>query len=172
MGYWKLDVKQKKTIYRENVGQDGKYTDLNFATYIAFSMPIAIINLFIVWIILSLIFLGRPGVSKQKQSVPSEAGETQGAILEDSSQNVAKLLRRKLEDLGKTTFHETVVIVLITVAVILWLFRDPRVIPGWISLFPDTYPKVGDSTVAITILVLMFIIPKEIKYFRGGYQRS
>ncbi|KAG4075773.1 hypothetical protein HA402_003599 [Bradysia odoriphaga] len=157
----------KELIEQVNVGQDGKYTDLNFATYIAFSMPIAIINLFFVWIILSLTFLGRPDVSKRSGSVRTEANDTQGAILEDSSQNVAKLLRRKLDELGKTSFHEKAVIVLITVAVILWLFRDPRVIPGWISIFPDTYPKIGDATVAIAILILMFIIPKETKYFRG-----
>ncbi|XP_037034217.1 solute carrier family 13 member 4-like [Bradysia coprophila] len=154
----------KELIEQVNVGQNGKYTDLNFATYIAFSMPIAIINLFLVWIILSLTFLGRP---EQNRNVRSEVNDTQGAILEDSSQNVAKLLRRKLDELGKTSFHEKVVIVLITVAVVLWLFRDPRVIPGWISIFPDTYPKIGDATVAIAILILMFIIPKEIKYFRG-----
>lgn len=133
----------------------------------AFSMPVAIINLFLVWIILSLIFLGRPDYTKRKRNTePNDT--TEGAILEDSSQNVAKLLRRKLDELGETSFHEIVVIVLITVAVLLWLFRDPRVIPGWITFFPDTYPRIGDATVAIAILILMFIIPKEIKYFRGG----
>ncbi len=138
-------------------------------------MPIAVVNLFIIWIILSVIYLGRP-----KKSTPTtsdrngiseefeEGGTSLDVVTGDSDQNVAKLLRRKLDELGPMTFHEKTVIVLITTAVILWLFRDPRVIPGWISIFPDTYPRIGDSTVAIAILIIMFIIPKEISYFSGG----
>lgn len=162
-------------IYRENVGQDGKYTDLNFATYIAFAMPIAIINLFLIWIVLSVIFLGRPKFHSQKRSpvtptvnVISEESNSQNIHSENSNQHVAELLQRKLNELGKISFHEGTVIVLIIIAVFLWLFRDPRVIPGWISIFPDAYPRIGDSTVAIAILIMMFIIPKEMKYFRGG----
>lgn len=138
-------------------------------------MPIAVINLFLIWIILSLIFLGRPKFNSKKRSsvtptadVISEESNTPNVPTDDSSQQVAALLRRKLNELGKISFHEATVIVLITIAVLLWLFRDPRVIPGWISIFPGAYPRIGDSTVAIAILILMFIIPKETKYFRGG----
>lgn len=159
------------TIHRVNVGQDGKYTDLNFATYIAFSMPIAIINIFLIWIILSYIFLRHPKSNSQNRSsvnINLEESNTQNAHPENSSKHVAELLQKKLKELGKTSFHEMTVIVLITIAVILWLFRDPRVIPGWSSIFPESYPRIGDSTIAIAVLIMMFIIPKELKYFRGG----
>lgn len=163
-------------IYRENIGQDGKYTDLNFATFIAFSMPIAVINLIFTWIILGWIFLGHPKYhSKQHHSstptfdAVSKETDSQDILSGNSSSvHVARILRRKLNELGNITFHECVVIVLITIAVVLWLFRDPQVFPGWFSLFPVGYPKIGDSTVAVAILVIMFIIPKELSYFQGG----
>lgn len=151
-------------LHRENVGQDGKYTDLNFATYIAFSMPIAVINLFLTWIILSLIFLGRP----KFHSISTQTSSRENTPSEDSSQQVARVLQRKLNELGKISFHEWTVIVLITVAVILWLFRDPQVFPGWFFLFKESHPRIGDSTVAVAILVILFIVPKDISYFRGG----
>lgn len=157
----------------ENVGQDGKFVDLNFATYIAFSMPIAIINLFLVWIILSVIFLGRPkrNASKSNDIALSEVVDLHVIQENSSNQNVAALLRRKLDELGTMSFHEKAVSVLIMIAVLLWLFRDPRVVPGWISMFPESYPRIGDSSVAIAILLLMFIIPKDLKYFRGGIDK-
>lgn len=153
-------------FYRENISQNGKYTDMNFATYIAYSMPIAVINLFLVWIILGAFYLGRPKVNSSNNTPPTD----DEVIAEDttSDNHVAKLLQRKLDELGKMSFHEIVVILLIAIAVILWLFRDPRVIPGWSSLFPDSYPRIGDSTVAVAVLLLMFIIPKKLEYFRGG----
>lgn len=160
-------------FYRENISQNGKYTDMNFATYIAYSMPIAVINLFLVWIILGGFYLGRPKANINNNT-PSTS--TDDEVIEDedttSDTHVAKLLQRKLDELGKMSFHEIVVILLITIAVILWLFRDPRVIPGWRSLFPSTYPAIGDSTVAVAVLLLMFIIPKKLEYFRGGKHRE
>lgn len=162
-------------FYRENIGQNGKYIDLNFATFIAFSMPIAVINLFFTWIILGLIFLGRPKFHSDEHHSSTQTGDLitkeidhQETITENSSQHVSRLLRRKLDELGNMSFHEWAVTVLITIAVILWLFRKPQLFPGWFSLLPDRYPKIGDSTVAVAILIMMFIVPKELNYFRGG----
>lgn len=134
-------------------------------------MPIAIINLFLVWIILSIIFLGRPkrhDIPTPNNNIELEDDNSEIVTNENSNERVAELLQRKLDELGKVSFHEQSVIVLITMAIILWLFRDPRVIPGWISIFPGDYPKVGDASVAIAILLIMFIVPKDLKYFRGG----
>lgn len=133
-------------------------------------MPIAVINLFLTWIILSLFFLGRPKFSsgKHHSAKVTKESTTEDVLPENSSQHVAKHLQRKLDELGKISFHEWIVIALISIAVILWLFRDPQVFPGWFSLFPEGHPKIGDSTVAVAILVIMFIIPKELSYFRGG----
>lgn len=130
-------------------------------------MPIAVINLFLTWIILSLIFLGLP----KFRSSPKQATSTEDTPLENSSEQVARVLRRKLDELGKISFHEWTIIVLITIAVLLWLFRDPQVFPGWFSLFSDTHPRIGDSTVAVAILVIMFIVPKDVSYFRGGMHK-
>ncbi|KAJ6632716.1 Solute carrier family 13 member 3 [Pseudolycoriella hygida] len=162
----------KELIEQENISQDGKYTDMNFATYIAFSMPIAVINLFLIWIILSIIFLGRPKFDTKKHNTLTFTSNTiseETNSSENSTEHVARLLKSKLDDLGKMSFHEWTVTVLITIAVILWLFRDPRVIPGWIAIFPSGYTRIGDSTVAVAILILMFVIPKDTNYFRGEF---
>jgi len=52
--------------YRENIGQNGRYKEINFATWIAFNLPIAAINLLLVWLYLGLLYLKRP-----KFSLPS-----------------------------------------------------------------------------------------------------
>ncbi|KAJ6635782.1 Solute carrier family 13 member 3 [Pseudolycoriella hygida] len=145
----------KELIEQENISQNGKYTDMNFATYIAFSMPIAVINLFLIWMILSIIFLGRPKKHKTSNLMSNTISDETNSN-ENSSEHVARMLQSKLDDLGKMSFHEWTVTILITTAVILWLFRDPRVIPGWITVFPDAYPRIGDSTIAVAILILIF----------------
>lgn len=137
-------------------------------------MPIAVINLFFTWIILGLIFLRRSKFHTNENHSLTRFDEiitketTKDATTENSDQTVARLLRIKLDELGEISFHEWAVVVLITIAVILWLFREPHVFPGWFSLLPHGYTKIGDSTIAVAILIIMFVVPKDINNFRGG----
>jgi len=52
---------------------------------------------------------------------------------------VKKLLQRQYEDLGPMTFHQAIIAILFALLILLWFFRDPGFIPGWISLFPHKY---------------------------------
>lgn len=49
---------------------------------------------------------------------------------------VKKLLKQQYEDLGPMTFHQAIIAILFALLILLWFFRDPGFIPGWISLFP------------------------------------
>ena len=55
----------------------------------------------------------------------------------DDAQNsrVKNLIRGKYEELGPTSFNEKVLITLFPILVLLWMFRDPKFIDGWGSLF-------------------------------------
>jgi di/tricarboxylate transporter len=150
----------------ENISQDGKYTDLTFLTWIAFSLPTAIVNLMIILVIIGAMNLGIPDLKLPFSSVyfyrsSPKWDETEGY----SEEHVRKMLGVKVKELGGITFHESVVIVLFTIAVLLWFTRDPQFVDGWSSLFAHTGVKIGDSSVGIMISILMFIIPRKVKYF-------
>lgn len=198
---------------RENIGQNGKYTEINFATWIAFNMPIALINLAIVWSYLGFLYL-RQGARKgstptchptnvqyeRRHSSQAELSSisSSGSIsaqregksiyyylkftaMRDtwtscffnlpapntvqSAEKIGQTLRNKLTALGSMNFHEKSVSVLFFFAVLLWFTRDPQVFSGWQSWMPLA---VGDSSVAILVLVFMFIIPRDLNGFRKG----
>ena len=41
------------------------------------------------------------------------------------------VIGKKYEELGPMSFHEFMTLFLFIILVLLWLFRDPQVIPGW-----------------------------------------
>lgn len=43
------------------------------------------------------------------------------------------ILEKKYHELGPVSFHELMVCVLFVILVLLWMFRDPQFMPGWIS---------------------------------------
>jgi hypothetical protein len=76
----------------------------------------------------------------------------------NSENHKGKMLRLKVKELGGMTFHECVVVVLFSTAVLLWLSRDPQFVPGWSTLFGQTGVKIVDSSVGILISILIFIM--------------
>lgn len=51
------------------------------------------------------------------------------------SARVKNLIRTKYQELGPTSFNEKTILFLFPVLVMLWMFRDPKFIAGWGSLF-------------------------------------
>lgn len=160
-------------MFRENLGQDGKYVDLNFFTYSAFSIPTAAINLFVMWLVLGFFHLGFEN--------GNNSSSTQGKVLEEESaahfesfssqaEVIDRKLRKKYEDLGPMGFHEGAVLALLSLAVTLWFTKDPRIFPGWISLFPKM--KIGDSAVGVAVSILLFMIPRKLEFFKRKYEGS
>lgn len=80
----------------------------------------------------------------------------------ENQKKVQRMLEDKYKGLGTMSFHETAVATLFLLAVSLWLFREPKFMPGWASLISDD-PKfrIGDSTAAMLIVLLLFIVPKN-----------
>jgi len=124
-------------------------------------MPIALVNLTITWLVLGSLYLGRPA---RFQSARIRGGPP------TNDSNVKSLLKTKYAELGRMGFHEVAVLSLLSLAVLLWLTRDPQVFRGWFSLFPPGNPKIGDPSVGIATLLLMFIIPRKLKYFKRNYK--
>ncbi|GFY60073.1 hypothetical protein TNIN_73701, partial [Trichonephila inaurata madagascariensis] len=57
-------------------------------------------------------------------------------------------------------FHESAVLCLFVILVLLWIFREPKFIRGWAELISaDT--RIGDAVPVIGILFLLFLFPAE-----------
>lgn len=121
-----------------------------------------LLNVLIAWIYLSIVFFGTPNWFNWKRSRDPAAIE----IEKRNEKNISKLLKQKYADLGSMTFHEKGVFFLFVIVVLLWFFRDPKFIKGW-GEYIETV-EVGDSTVAMFVVILLFIVPNSLSYFTGG----
>ncbi|XP_043823510.1 solute carrier family 13 member 1 [Dromiciops gliroides] len=124
---------------------------INFGSWFLLSFPAAIILLFLSWIWLQWLFLG----FNLKEMF--KCGKTK-TVKEQACANVIKEEYRKL---GPMRFQEIITLVLFIVMALLWFSRDPGFISGWASLFPQYSGFATDSTVALTIGVLFFLIPAK-----------
>lgn len=82
---------------------------------------------------LQFLYLGllRP---KSKDAKAIEVGK-------EGKQAAKLFIKKKLEEMGKMSFHELMVAILFVLAVTLWFFRKPEFIPGWAETITKT--KVG-----------------------------
>jgi sodium-dependent dicarboxylate transporter 2/3/5 len=143
-------------LNEHNISQDGKYTDLTFATWLAYNFPGMVINGVVVLIYLVMVFQVIPKL-RNKDAQPISIG---------SEENVRRILRAKYEALGPMNFHEIAVSIMFFFVVMLWFFRDPRFIKGWMEYFWGV--EVGDSTAAMFVIFLLFIIPKNLDFSKDG----
>lgn len=116
---------------------------ITFSNWLVIGVPIAATMLIITWFVLSKLAFKFP---KQLE------------ISDDTINN-------ELNKLGKMKYEEIIVAIAITTASMLWLFRSDIVIGdfiirGWSGLF--AFPKfIDDSTVAIAISSILFLIPAK-----------
>jgi len=139
----------------------GSQTPLNFASWMAFAMPIAIVNLCLVWTWLQLYFIGLPW----KRS----------SVNVGSKKAIQKLLNTKYAELGPMSFQQVAVLVHFSILVALWFFREPRFMPGWGDLFTEEEEKdcgeivenqmVNDASSAMLIVFLMFVFPSTLSFW-------
>jgi len=57
-------------------------------------------------------------------------------VAEGRQERIRNLIKSKYNELGPASFNEKTILVLFTLLVLAWLFRDPKFIDGWDSLFP------------------------------------
>ncbi len=124
--------------------------EISFSKWMLFAMPITIIMFATTWLYLYFVFV--------KKSV--------------SWKNIDNSeLKNELKALGKMSYEEKVVLIIFSLLAILWITRADLifgdfVLKGWSNIFH--YPKyINDGTVAITMAIILFIIPS--KKEKGGF---
>ena len=106
-----IDVKQLNKDYG-----DGK-APLRYASWMAFCVPLMLVATFLAWF--SIMVLRKIQTWGQKESRSS-----------DQSDKVRKVIKQKKKALGKMSVHDWQVLVLFTILVLLWFFKNPAFIPG------------------------------------------
>ncbi|KAL2308957.1 hypothetical protein Nmel_005134, partial [Mimus melanotis] len=124
---------------------------INFGSWFILSIPIAVTILLLSWVWLQWLFLGFDFKNMFKCRKKKTARE------EASSQ----VIQEEYKKLGPISYPETVTLVLFILMTLLWFTRDPGFIPGWSSLFPKYKSYITDSTAALVIGLLFFIIPAK-----------
>lgn len=126
----------------------GSASGLNFATWMLFGVPTMILCLIGAFIWLMFLYTcRRPKMTRQ----------------DNNSKFVKQIIQTKYDDLGPITFHEVSVLLLFIFVVLLWFFRDPQFIDGWMHFFPAV--EVDDASAAILVCLLFFAIPASINFW-------
>ncbi|XP_072611258.1 solute carrier family 13 member 1-like isoform X1 [Vulpes vulpes] len=124
---------------------------INFGSWFLLSFPAAVIILLLSWIWLQWLFLGFNFKEMFK------CGKTKTA----KQKACAEVIKQEYQKLGPMRYQEIVTLILFIVMALLWFSRDPGFVPGWSALF-SKYPGFAtDSTVALLIGILFFIIPAK-----------
>ncbi|XP_056197754.1 solute carrier family 13 member 1 [Falco biarmicus] len=124
---------------------------INFGSWFILSIPITVIILLLSWVWLQWLFLGFDFKNMFK------CGKKKTAREEASAQ----VIQKEYKKLGPMSYPEAVTLVLFILMTLLWFTREPGFIPGWSSLFPKYKGYATDSTTALVIGLLFFIIPAK-----------
>ncbi|XP_033748493.1 solute carrier family 13 member 2-like [Pecten maximus] len=139
---------QANSLYRSR--KEGADSGITFANWMGFGVPLSVLLMFVAWVWLQIYCLRDRCCLR---------------ITAIQKARVKMALRNEYNKLGPLSFQEVVVIVLFAILVLLWLFRDIPNLGGWRFLFPDdpiSGPFVRDSSAAIFIAVLLFILPSNV----------
>ncbi|XP_018494261.1 solute carrier family 13 member 5 [Galendromus occidentalis] len=118
---------------------------IDYASWIVFAAPGVVCTVLLVWGAFQLLYF---------MNRPLDSGMNGHAA--------KKTINKKYEELGPITFHETAVLSLFISMVLLWMFRDPHFMTGWANIFHYGSIKPKDSTCAMFIIVLLFVLPSKL----------
>ncbi|ESN92180.1 hypothetical protein HELRODRAFT_103893 [Helobdella robusta] len=121
---------------------------INFTSWLVIGMPAMVLDLFFAWVIILFIFFG--------------FRETFGRNKVESDDTANQVIKTEYIKLGKMTFAEMVVGASFLVLAFLWVSREPEFVKGWVKyVWLVGWLFVTDACVAITICVLLFILPSK-----------
>ena len=98
----------------------GDKTGLTFASWMAFAIPVMLVNSILAWcwlLLLQRLYLGNEKKTKDQQD------------------RAMKCIKEKYAALGSITLHELQVFVLFIILILLWFFQSPKFMPGWADFF-------------------------------------
>nr|XP_033814624.1 solute carrier family 13 member 1 isoform X2 [Geotrypetes seraphini] len=124
-------------------------TCINFGSWFGLSFPIAIILMVLSWVWIQWLFLGFNFKEMFKCGKERTAKEKASA----------HVIEEEYKRLGQLSYEEIITLILFVLMALLWFTRDPGFFPGWASLFPMYYGYANDSTSALLLGLLFFIIP-------------
>ncbi|XP_022666863.1 solute carrier family 13 member 3-like isoform X3 [Varroa jacobsoni] len=117
---------------------------VDYASWMIFAAPGVVCTVLLVWGVFQLLyFWNRP------------------SGLNAHGHAAKKTINKKYEELGSITFHEGAVLTLFVCMILLWMFRDPHFMHGWAHAFQYQNLRPKDSTCAMFIVLLLFVIPSK-----------
>ncbi|KAK1168985.1 solute carrier family 13 member 1 [Acipenser oxyrinchus oxyrinchus] len=131
---------------------NNRYPDcqcINFGTWFVLTFPITIIILILSWVWLHWLYLGFDFSGMFRCT--KDKSEKEKASVE--------IINNEYKQLGSISNQELVTLVIFILMALLWFTRDPGFVPGWSSLFPQYKGYATDSTAALILGLLFFIIP-------------
>ena len=133
----------------------GDQTGLTFASWMAFAIPVMLLNSVLAWawlLLLQRLYLGNEKKTREQQD------------------RAMRVIKEKYAALGSISLHELQVFVLFIILILLWFFQSPKFIPGWADFFTvETHGgrqvSVGSATPAIFMSILLFILPQQYDFW-------
>ncbi|KAG5327407.1 INDY1 protein, partial [Acromyrmex heyeri] len=127
---------------------------INFASWMLYSVPPMLLMGLLTWLWLQVMYMGlfRPE-SKDARAID---------IGQQGERIAAGVIEKRYKELGPISWHEFSVGVLFIFVVLLWFFRSPGFMPGWAAYVTNL--SVKDSTAAVCVTILFFIIPSKLDF--------
>lgn len=116
-----------------------------------------LLSLLCAWLYLSLIYCSDSFMWCRRRLCGREEQAFQ-------SQRVRAVIKQQYKQLGRIKYAEVVVMVMFVLLVLLWLFREPKFIPGWGAIFKTTESGssfFSDASTALMIVFLLFVMPSK-----------
>jgi sodium-dependent dicarboxylate transporter 2/3/5 len=115
----------------------------DFASWLLFGFPLCLITTLALWVIL-VFFLRRPEIKE----IPGGS----------------ELIKEKQRELGPWSKGEKAVGIILLITALAWIFQDEKQMGG-ITIYglSNIFPWIDDSTVAVFMAILLFMVPINLK---------
>ncbi|XP_002733304.1 Na(+)/citrate cotransporter-like [Saccoglossus kowalevskii] len=148
----------------------GREASIDFGSWFVYAFPGMLTCLFFAWIWLQFVYLDlrrtirgwfiqcANGHIQRCCSCKCPCGSRRRAA-HKAEDPVSGVIRKQYKQLGPMTWAEKAVLGNFVLLVLLWLARDPKFAPGWVSAFIPGY--VSDATAGVFVCVLLFCFPSR-----------